>query len=119
MGDTPSPADHTAPLFDLLPPPVGPVWTACSRSLRAAVLAGRLDEDRDALGIAHLAALATAMDGPAARDPRSLTLLSRELRTVAETLGLRLAPPAEKADPFGFLRAETLPGMSDDAPPGT
>lgn len=103
MSDPP----EQAPLFDILPPPDGPVWESAFRTVRDAVDAGRLELGRDALGIAHLAQLARAMD--CTRDARALTLLSRELRAVAESLNLtRTArPPAGAGDPFGFLNLTT------------
>lgn len=101
--------NEPVPLFDIRPGPIGSVETAARTTITAAITAGRVDPDTDALLIAHLTALAAAVDRCTGRvDPRAMTVLSRELRAVAGDLGLTrepVPPAAPAAGPFDFLSA--------------
>jgi hypothetical protein len=108
MDDEPTPDSPT--LFEVRPGPRGPVEQAARRTITNAVSRDRLDVDADALLIAHMLAVAAAVDRLAGRvDARALTALSKELRAVALDLGLTRTPPAPApgagGDPFGFLTA--------------
>jgi len=85
------------------------VEQAARRTITAAVVAERLNVDADALLIAHMCAVAGAVDRCSARvDARAMTALSRELRAVVGDLGLGRAVPAvaqPTAGPFDFLTA--------------
>lgn len=104
------PTPETPPLFELVPGPLGPVEQAARRTLTAAVVAERVDVDADALLIAHMTALAAAVDRCSGRvDARAMTVLSKELRACAADLGLTRTPAPAAApaagNPFEFLTA--------------
>jgi hypothetical protein len=116
----PLPDPDPPALFDIRPGPLGPVEQATRRTITAAVVAERLDVEADALLIAHLCAVAGAVDRCAARvDARAMTALSRELRAVVTDLGLGRAVPAVAAPavgPFDFLTAAEAEAAAPLAP---
>lgn len=92
----------------------GPVEQAAVRTLDGAVSRGELDDERDALLIAHAVSLAARVDDCAERfDPYGAAQVSRELRETYRDLGLPTGDARRpQADPFTGLFDEPVPGMT-------